>query len=103
MRLFWRRGKERVNGDEEVEERVQKMKTAAMTTTMAVQSKVIMVVCTQSIGLSLEALFPPRARSDKATYLQDLLSHFVPGRCDMKFAESRIQLIIAATGLCRAR
>jgi hypothetical protein len=39
MRLFWRRGKERVNGDELVELRVQKTKTAIMATARAVQLK----------------------------------------------------------------
>lgn len=37
MRLFSRRGKDRVKGEEEVEEKVQNMKTAVMATASAVQ------------------------------------------------------------------
>lgn len=37
MRLFSRRGKDRVKGEEEVEEKVQNMKTAVMATANAVQ------------------------------------------------------------------
>jgi hypothetical protein len=37
MRLFSRRGKDRVKGEEEVEEKVQNMKTAVMATARAVQ------------------------------------------------------------------
>lgn len=37
IRLFCSRGKERVNGEEDVEESVQKRKTAAMATASAVQ------------------------------------------------------------------
>lgn len=49
MRLFARRGKERVKGDEEVELRVQNRKTAAMATAKAVQLKLaVMVGCAGS-------------------------------------------------------
>lgn len=43
IRLLESRGKDRVNGEEEVEERVQKTTTAASATTTAVQSNDAMV------------------------------------------------------------
>lgn len=44
MRLFSRRGKDRVKGEEEVEEKVQNMKTAVMATANAVQLNEVDIV-----------------------------------------------------------
>lgn len=51
IRLLVSRGNERVNGEEEVEEMVQKMKTAAMATATAVQlnEKAMVVVCSKKM------------------------------------------------------
>lgn len=51
MRLFSRRGKDRVKGEEEVEESVQNRKTAVMATASAVQLNEIDIVVFNWCGL----------------------------------------------------
>jgi hypothetical protein len=51
IRLFSRRGKDRVKGEEEVEEKVQNMKTAVMATANAVQLNEVDIVVSYWCGL----------------------------------------------------
>lgn len=51
MRLFSRRGKDRVKGEEEVEEKVQNMKTAVMATANVVQLNEVDIVVFNCVDL----------------------------------------------------
>lgn len=53
MRLFSRRGKDRVKGEEEVEEKVQNMKTAVMATANAGQLNEVDIVVFNWCGLGV--------------------------------------------------
>lgn len=57
MRLFSRRGKDRVKGEEEVEEKVQNMKTAVMATANAVQLNEVDIVVFDWSGLFVRAVW----------------------------------------------
>lgn len=57
MRLFSRRGKDRVKGEEEVEEKVQNMKTAVMATANAVQLNEVDIVVFNWCGLFVRVVW----------------------------------------------